>query len=116
MSRKSKWLGFLLGLASVLSPAGAGYFSMKQSKLDLEKSKLEQKKEASIAYEAVAQPSEAMRQAIAVLDWRVQQLEKEHAAKASIDPIQPRPLSEPALNVRVPQTLLEADAVHASKN
>jgi hypothetical protein len=106
---------FVAGVSIAVGPVAAGWYSLKQAKIEAGISRDASKKETSLGYETLAGPLEKFRAAIAILDWRIQRLEDAQGARASVGPITPEPLTEPALKTPVPQTLIEADAVVQSK-
>jgi hypothetical protein len=109
-------MAFLVGVAASIGPVAAAWYGVKQAKIEAATARAASKKEADLGYETLASPLEKFRAAITILDWRVQRLEDEHGARASMAaPITPEPLADPALRRPVPQTLMEADAIGAPK-
>jgi hypothetical protein len=111
----TKILAFVVGISASVGPVLAARYGMMQARLEAKVGREDSNKEARTSYETLAAPLEQFRAAITILDWRVQRLENEHAAKESMGQISPEPLMEPALRKPVPQTLMEANAVAGAK-
>jgi len=111
----TKILATLIGLSASLGPVFAAWYSLKQARLEAATAKEASRRDADRGYETLANPLEQFRKSIEMLDWRVQKLENEHAARESMGPISPEPLLEPALKKPVPQTLNEVNAIAGVK-